>query len=343
MQVDRSGSVKHTLTIVADSSDTISVPDMTMEGVTMDRNGILYVVNENGGGDANHPQLWVYAPSTATNLAPSAVSLTGAVTSLPENTSTSNSVHLADIFVADDGLGDNALSVSGPDAGSFEIIGTSLFLKAGATLNATSKPSYQVTVNVDDTTVGATPDASTPYTLTITAAASGVINLAITEAAPWSSGNSPLASDWFEVTNFGTSPVSLVGWTMDDNSNSFAVSVPLNGVASIDPGKSVIFIETASSSDLAAKGQAFINLWYGGTAPAGLQIGSYSGSGVGLSTGGDAVNVFDNGGALRAAISFGTAPSGTELPVPLPLAQDPGDFWLHGLDLSTDRYKAIDR
>ncbi|MFI5311801.1 MAG: SdiA-regulated domain-containing protein [Gemmatimonadales bacterium] len=313
VQVDRSGNVKHTLTIVADPGDTLSVPDMTMEGVTMDRDGNLYVANEDGGGDVNHPQLWVYAPSTAANLAPTAVSLTGAVTSLPENTSTTNPVKLADIFVADDGLGDNDLSVSGPDAGSFQIIGTALFLNAGTPLSAAAQSSYDITVNVDDPTVGATPDASTFYTLTITSGASGPITLAITEAAPWSSGNSPLAADWFELTNLGTSPVSLTGWTMDDNSNSFAVSVPLNGVASIKPGESVIFIETASSSDLAAKAQSFINLWYGGTPPAGLQIGSYSGSGVGLSTGGDAVNIFDNGGALHAAISFPAVPSGTPL------------------------------
>jgi uncharacterized protein YjiK len=314
VQVDRAGSVKHTLSIVADQGDIISVPDMTMEGITMDRDGNLYVANEDGGGDANHPQLWVYAPSTAANLAPTAVSLTGAVTSLPENTNTSGDVKLADIFVADDGLGDNNLSVSGADAASFEIIGTALFLKAGTSLNATSQSSYHVTVNVDDTTVGATPDASTSYTLAITPAGNGgPINLAITEAAPWSSGNSPatLAADWFEVTNFGSSSVSLVGWTMDDNSNSFAVSVPLNGVSSINPGESVIFIETATSADLAAKKQAFINLWFGGTAPAGLQIGSYSGSGVGLSTGGDAVNLFDIGGTLHAAISFPAVPSGT--------------------------------
>ena len=309
VQVDRSGSVKHTLSIVADPGDTISVPDMTMEGITMDRDGFLYVVNENGGGDANHPQLWVYAPSSATNHAPTAVSLTGAVTSLPDNTSTTASVNLASIVVTDDGLGDNNLSVSGPDAASFEIIGSALFLKAGTALNATTKPSYSVTVNVDDTTVGGTPDASTSFSLTITAGGSGVINFAITEVAPWSSGNSPaVAADWFEVTNLGTSSVSLVGWTMDDNSNSFAVSVPLNGVSSINPGQSVIFLETATSADLAAKAQAFVNVWFGGTAPPGLQIGSYSGSGVGLSTGGDAVNLFDNGGTLRAAVSFGTSP-----------------------------------
>lgn len=316
VQVDRSGSVKHTLTIVADASDTLSVPDMTMEGVTMDRAGNLYVANEDGGGDANHPQLWVYAPSSAANLAPTAISLTGAVTTLPENTSTTNPVKLADIFVADDGLGDNNLSISGPDAGSFQIIGTALFLNAGTPLSAAAQSAYEITVRVDDPTVGATPDASVDYTLTITSGASGPITLAITEAAPWSSGNSPpaLAADWFELTNFGTSPVSLNGWTMDDNSNSFAVSVPLNGVASIKPGESVIFIETAAASDLATKATAFINLWFAGTAPTGLQIGSYSGSGVGLSTGGDAINIFDNGGALHAAISFPASPSGASLP-----------------------------
>jgi uncharacterized protein YjiK len=315
VQVDRSGSVKHRLTLVADPGDTLAVPDMTVEGVTVDRDRILYTASEDGGGDVNHPQLWVYAPSTAANLAPTAVSLPGAVTSIPENTNTAAAVKLADILVTDDGLGDNNLSLSGPDAASFQILGTALFLKAGTTLSATMKPSYQVTINVDDTTVGATPDASTSYTLAITSAgAGGPINLAITEAAPWSSGNSPLAADWFEVTNFGTSSVSLVGWTMDDNSNSFAVSVPLNGVTSINPGESVIFIETSDSSGLAAAAQTFKNLWFGGTAPAGLQIGSYSGSGVGLSTGGDAVNLFDIGGTLHAAISFGASPSGTPLP-----------------------------
>ena len=62
--VDRSGNVESSLTI-SDPTSGISVPDETHEGVTMDRDGYLYTVNEDGGGDASHPQLWVYAPPSA--------------------------------------------------------------------------------------------------------------------------------------------------------------------------------------------------------------------------------------------------------------------------------------
>ena len=86
----------------------------------MDRDGNLYVVSENGGGDSNHPQLWVYAPSTAPNQAPTGVSLNNAVTSIPENTSTAAPIRLADIIVTDDGLGANHLTVTGVDASSFQ-------------------------------------------------------------------------------------------------------------------------------------------------------------------------------------------------------------------------------
>src|SRR5262245_65621273 len=110
----------------------------------MDRDGNLYVVSENGGGDSDHPQLWVYAPSTAPNKAPTAITLKNAVTSIPENTSTAAPVKLADIIVTDDGIGRNNLSVTGTDAGSFQIIGTALYLKAGTALSATTKPIYHL-------------------------------------------------------------------------------------------------------------------------------------------------------------------------------------------------------
>jgi hypothetical protein len=52
---------------------------------------------------------------------------------------------------------------------------------------------------------------------------------------------------------------------------------------------------------------SFISDWFGGNAPAGLQIGTYSGSGVGLGAGGDQVNIFDAGGTLQASIKFGAS------------------------------------
>ncbi len=106
-----------------------------------------------------------------------------------------------------------------------------------------SKPTLSVTVAVDDPTVGGSPDATVGFTLTVTqAVAPG--SIVISEVAPWSSSNSPLAADWFEVTNTGSSAVDLTGWKMDDNSHSIANAVALNGVTSIAPGEAVIFIET---------------------------------------------------------------------------------------------------
>src|SRR5215831_6232583 len=285
VNIDRAGNVSSRLTIVADPGSPLSVPDMTMEGVTMDRDGVLYVVNENGGGDANHPQLWVYAHSNAPNQAPTAVTLKNAVTSLPDNTSTSAPVKLADILVADDGLGNNNLSVSGPDAGSFQIIGASLYLRAGTHLSSVTKPVYNVLVVVDDPAVGQTPDATTPFALNITPSTGGTPSLIISEVAPWSSGNSPVGDDWFEVTNIGTAAANIAGWRVDDNSNSFGSSIALNGITTIAPGESVIFIETSGSHTAAGNAANFRSLWFGSNPPPGLQIGSYSGAGIGLSTG----------------------------------------------------------
>src|SRR5262249_31507190 len=252
INIDRNGNISSTLTIVSDAGNPLSVADQTHEGVTMDRDGNLYVVNENGGGDSDHPQLWVYAPSAAQNQPPTAVTLNNAVTSIPENTSTAAPIKLAGIIVTDDGLGPNHLSVTGADAGFFQIIGTVLYLKAGTSLSATLKPAYNVTVNVDDPTVGGTPDASANFVLTVTAFSGGTASLIISEVAPWSSGNSApsLRVDWFEVTNLGNATANITGWKMDDDSHSFSNAVALNGITSIAPGESVIFLET---TDLAGK------------------------------------------------------------------------------------------
>jgi hypothetical protein len=158
VEVDRSGNVYSTLTITSDPGNPLTVPAQTHEGVAMDWAGNLYVVSEMGGGDFDHPQLWVYSRSTADNLAPTAVALTNQVNSLAENTSTAGPVKVADVAITDDGLGTNNLTVSGADASFFQVDSTGLYIKAGTVLDFETKASYAVTVNVDDPSIGARPE-----------------------------------------------------------------------------------------------------------------------------------------------------------------------------------------
>ena len=70
--------------------------------------------------------------------------------------------------------------------------------------------------------------------------------LRITEVM--SSSGTGGTSDWFEVTNYGTSAVDMTGFRMDDNSFSFASSVLLNGVSSVAAGESVVFFENTATT-----------------------------------------------------------------------------------------------
>ena len=144
VNISRSGHVNSRLAELAEPSDTISVPDMTNEGVTMDQNGMLYIVDEDGGGSQAHPQLWVYEPQTTADTPPSAVTLGSQVNSLPEST-TGARVKVATVTVTDpDGFGENNLTVTGPDASHFEVDHNGLYLKAGTVLKASAKAEYEV-------------------------------------------------------------------------------------------------------------------------------------------------------------------------------------------------------
>ena len=307
LNVDRSGTVFSSLTITASATDKISVVDQQHEGVTLDNNGILYVTSENGGGDINRPQLWVYAPTAiaTANQAPTAVLFNNALTTLSANTNTSVAVKVADIAITDDSKGNNTLSLSGADASFFTITNGALFLKAGTVINPATKASYNVTVNVDDPTIGTTPDASKAFTLSVGGGATSA--LIVSEASPWSSGNSAYGADWFEVTNTGKTAVNISGWKMDDNSNSFASAVALRGITSIAAGQSVVFIEgLADGSTDATLIANFSTAWFGtATLPAGFTIGTYGGSSVGLSTGGDSINLFDAADKRITGTDFG--------------------------------------
>jgi YD repeat-containing protein len=103
------------------------------------------------------------------NRAPTDLRLSRAITSLPENTDTSRALALADLSISDDGLGTNILSLVGDDADVFELVGNSLYLKAGTVLNYEGeRDRYDVRVQVADPSVAGSTPISRDFSLLIT-------------------------------------------------------------------------------------------------------------------------------------------------------------------------------
>lgn len=117
-------------------------------------------------------------------------------------------------------------------------------------------------------------------------------------------------ADWFELMNTGVAAATLSGNRMDDGSLAFGSSVALLGVASLAPGESAVFLE---SSAPATDVSAFRNFWTGSTTGlTGVQIGTYSGSGISLSgTSGDGLIVYDSvGTTLAGPVAYPAAAGG---------------------------------
>ena len=131
-----------------------------------------------------------------------------------------------------------------------------------------------------------------------------VANIRITEVMSSSNGGGTPTPDFFEITNYGSSAVTLTGWKMDDNSFAIGSAVALSGISSIGAGETVIFIESAAGAAVSS----FRSFWGG---LAGVQVGYYSGSGVSLSSGGDGVVLFNSGNTEVTRVSFGAATSGS--------------------------------
>ncbi len=120
---------------------------------------LVTILGKGGGGTPE---------STPVNQPPT-VALANTTATLAEDTDTSSAIKVADINITDDALGTNTLSLSGADAALFQIIGTELFLVAGAALDFATNPMLDVTVEVDDTAVGTTPDDTASLAITVTA------------------------------------------------------------------------------------------------------------------------------------------------------------------------------
>ena len=133
----------------------------------------------------------------------------------------------------------------------------------------------------------------------------------ITEAMSSSgTGGTP---DWIELTNLGNTAANINGWKVDDSSRAFGTSILLNGITSIAAGESVVFFET-STANLGSGAWAtdltnFRSFW---GSLSGIQVGYYGGSGIGLSSSGDGMIVFNSSGTEQTTyVSFGAATAGT--------------------------------
>ncbi len=127
----------------------------------------------------------------------------------------------------------------------------------------------------------------------------------ITEAMSSAGGTGVAAIDWFEVTNLGATDVDITGWKVDDSSYAFATSLALSGVTAIPARKSVIFMETADPTTIIP---TFKTFW--GASLDAVSVGSYSGSGIGLSSSGDGLVLFQADGTEVTRVSFGAATTG---------------------------------
>ena len=66
VETDRLGNIVSTLdlSLFPGTNTPNSIADKQFEGVTMDKNGVLYITTENGGGSIDFPQLFVFTPNT---------------------------------------------------------------------------------------------------------------------------------------------------------------------------------------------------------------------------------------------------------------------------------------
>ncbi|MEN9762075.1 MAG: hypothetical protein RI906_1901, partial [Pseudomonadota bacterium] len=139
------------------------------EALTGDKTVLLAVRATDAAGNVKTKEVRVAV--TDVNEAPTAVTLSGAVTSRPEaegNTPTASRVKLADIVIADDALGTNTVELKGTEAGKFEIVDRALYLKAGQVLDFEKATSHSVDVEVKDATVSGSSAVKTTYTLAVT-------------------------------------------------------------------------------------------------------------------------------------------------------------------------------
>jgi large repetitive protein len=152
------------------------------------------------------------------NEAPTALSLVTPA-SLNENVVTTAGIKVSDITIADDALGTNTYSLSGADAGSFEIrtetAGGKALYFVGASPNFEVKATYAVTVAAVDTTLAGSTPVSQSFTL----------NIANINDAPALTGTkATLAGGTEDIYFFGITKAALLAGFTDEDGNALAIA-----------------------------------------------------------------------------------------------------------------------
>ncbi len=98
---------------------------------------------------------------------PATISLSQSSISLAEYPMSTERIRLADIMITDDGIGENEVTLGGPDAALFEIQDGVLYLKANAPLDYETASKLEVFVEVDDLEVAGTSDDTAEFEILV--------------------------------------------------------------------------------------------------------------------------------------------------------------------------------
>ncbi len=127
--------------------------------------------------------------------------------------------------------------------------------------------------------------------------------LSITEVMPSSNLGSPIDGDWFEVTNTGSTAIDIQNFSWDDESRDAGNHTVTTSV-SIAAGESIILLEAAT-----ADVPLWIAEWGQSNGPlVVLNEGNQFDNGFsGFSSGGDEVNLYDDGLRLISSVAYAGA------------------------------------
>lgn len=142
--------------------------------------------------------------------------------------------------------------------------------------------------------------AETAATLTVL---SREIDLRITEAMSSEILVDPTNEDWWELTSFDPRTNDLSGWRYNESTGGLFDAFVIPEGISIRPGESIVFVEDMTREEFLA--------WWGpdNFAPD-VQVITFTGLELSLSSDGDSIRLWNDEGELVASATFGLAQTG---------------------------------